>query len=86
LVVRSHTLQPAPIHWRPHCVRRAVVVHEFPDDTLGIGYQHRLLARYDRQGMDLPPCRTDRIERIIADPAFRSRDPREEEKGDVARV
>jgi hypothetical protein len=35
---------------RPHYVRCPVLVHEFPDDTLGISYQGRLLARYDRQG------------------------------------
>ena len=28
-----------------------VLVHEFPDDTLGISYQGRLLARYTRAGL-----------------------------------
>jgi hypothetical protein len=45
------TLQLPPTRWRPHYVRCPVVVHEFPDDTLGISYQHRLLARYDRRGV-----------------------------------
>jgi len=45
------TLQLPPTRWRPHYVRCPVIVHEFPDDTLGISYQHRLLARYDRRGV-----------------------------------
>lgn len=44
-------LQLPPTRWRPHYVRCPVLVHEFPDDTLGISYQHRLLARYSRQGV-----------------------------------
>ncbi len=35
---------------RLHYVRCPILVHEFPDDTLGISYQGRLLARYTRQG------------------------------------
>lgn len=44
---------------RPHYVRCPVLVHEFPDDTLGISYQSRLLARYDRQGqlLETPAAR-----------------------------
>ena len=43
-------LQLPPTRHRPHYVRCPVLVHEFPDDTLGISYQGRLLARYTRQG------------------------------------
>ena len=35
---------------RLHYVRCPVLVHQFPDATLGISYQGRLLARYSRQG------------------------------------
>jgi hypothetical protein len=35
---------------RAHYVRCPVLVHEFPDGMLGISYQGRLLARYDRTG------------------------------------
>jgi len=43
-------LQLPPSRHRPHYVRCPVLVHEFPDDTLGISYQGRLLARYSAQG------------------------------------
>lgn len=39
---------------RLHYVRCPVIVHEFPDGTLGVSYQGRLLARYSAQG-DLRP-------------------------------
>jgi transposase len=39
---------------RAHYVRCEVTVHEFPEGTLGISYQGRLLARYDREGQLLP--------------------------------
>ena len=35
---------------RPHYVRCPVLVHEFPEGDLGVSYQGRLLARYDRTG------------------------------------
>jgi len=35
---------------RAHYVRCEVTVHEFPEGTLGISYQGRLLARYDGAG------------------------------------
>jgi hypothetical protein len=35
---------------RAHYVRCPVLVHEFPEDTLGVSYQGRLLARYTRAG------------------------------------
>jgi transposase len=44
-------LQLPPLRGRPHYVRCPVLVHEFPDDTLGISYQGRLLARYTRAGL-----------------------------------
>ena len=43
-------LQLPPTPHRPHYVRCPVLVHEFPDNSLGISYQGRLLARYNRQG------------------------------------
>ena len=43
-------LQLPPTRQRPHYVRCPVLVHEFPDHTLGISYQGRLLARYSGQG------------------------------------
>ena len=42
------TLQLPPTKWRRHYVRCPVLVHDFPDATLGVSYQGRLLARYDR--------------------------------------
>ena len=39
---------------RAHYVRCEVTVHEFPEGTLGVSYQGRLLARYDRNGQLLP--------------------------------
>jgi len=44
---------------RRHYVRCPVLVHEFPDDTLGISHQGRLLARYDRQAtlLEAPTAR-----------------------------
>jgi hypothetical protein len=48
--VERLALQLPPTRHRPHSVRCPVLVHEFPDDTLGISYQGRLLARYSRQG------------------------------------
>jgi len=44
------TLQLPQLPERPHYVRCPVLVHEFPSGTLGISYQGRLLARYDRDG------------------------------------
>jgi hypothetical protein len=35
---------------RAHYVRCEVTVHEFPEGTLGVSYQGRLLARYHRDG------------------------------------
>lgn len=46
----SLMLQLPRTKWRLHYVRCPVVVHEFPDDTLGISHHGRLLARYDRRG------------------------------------
>jgi hypothetical protein len=48
------TLQLPPRADRAHYVRCPVVVHEFPESTLGISYQGRLLARYARDGHLLP--------------------------------
>lgn len=43
-------LQLPPTKTRRHYVRCPVLVHEFPDGTLGLSHQGRLLARYDRHG------------------------------------
>jgi transposase len=52
-------LQLPPTRHRPHYVRCPIVVHEFPDGTLGISYQHQLLAHYTPEGdlLALPPMR-----------------------------
>jgi len=53
-------LQLPPTRGRVHYVRCPVLVHEFPDDTLGISYQGHLLARFDRAGalLEVPRPRT----------------------------
>ncbi len=59
-------LQLPPRTDRAHYVRCPVVVHEFPEGTLGISYQGQLLARYSRQGHLLPmvaPARRHRPNR-----------------------
>ena len=43
-------LQIPKTNQRPHYARCPVLVHEFPNDTLGISYQAQLLARYTREG------------------------------------
>jgi transposase InsO family protein len=48
-------LQLPQTRYRTHFVRCAVTVHQFSDDTLGISYQGRLLARYDSAGQLLHP-------------------------------
>ncbi len=48
------TLQLPQRPERPHYVRCPVLVHEFPQGTLGISYQGRLLARYTATGILLP--------------------------------
>jgi transposase len=49
---------------RAHYVRCPVLVHEFPEGTLGISYQGRLLARYARDGQLLSaPARRPAAER-----------------------
>lgn len=50
VVFGALTLQLPRRPERRHYVRCPVLVHEFPDDTLGLSYQGRLLARYDRTG------------------------------------
>jgi transposase len=49
-------LQLPATRYRTHFVRCAVTVHQFPNDTLGISYQGRLLARYDSAGQPLHPA------------------------------
>jgi len=50
-------LQLAPTTARAHFARCPVVVHEFLDDTLGVSYQGRLVARFDRTGLPLSATR-----------------------------
>jgi hypothetical protein len=53
-------LQLPPRPDRAHYVRCPVLVHEFPEGTLGISYQGRLLARYTRAGQLLPARAAER--------------------------
>jgi hypothetical protein len=57
----ARTLQLPQRPERPHYVRCPVLVHEFPQGTLGISYQGRLLARYDATGalVTSPPSSRD---------------------------
>jgi len=50
--VRFHglTVQLPKTRQRAHYVRCPVLVHQFPDNTLGVSYQGSLLARYSAQG------------------------------------
>ena|ERR1700736_6738385 len=47
---QAMVLQLPQTRYRTHFVRCAVTVHQFSNDTLGISYQGRLLARYDSAG------------------------------------
>src|SRR5262249_20145083 len=49
-------LQLPPSRHRAHFVRCPVTVHQFSDGQLGLSYQGRLLARYDRGGELLHPA------------------------------
>jgi len=59
VVFGSLTLQLPRRPERHHYVRCPVLVHEFPDDTLGLSYQGRLLARYHRAGqlLEIPAAK-----------------------------
>jgi hypothetical protein len=50
LLFSPHILQLPENNSRAHFVRCPVIVHEFLDGTLGISYQHRLLAQYTAAG------------------------------------
>jgi hypothetical protein len=50
-------------------VRCPVTVHQFSDGNLGISYQGRLLARYDRDGELIHPT-TAASKRVRADHQF----------------
>jgi transposase len=57
-VVLEHVvLQLPPSRDRVHFARCPVTVHQFLDQTLGVSFQGRLLARYDRNGTPLPKGR-----------------------------
>jgi transposase len=53
-------LQLPPSTHRQRFVRCPVVVHEFLNDTLGVSYQGRLIARFNRAG-DLLPLRSPTV-------------------------
>jgi len=53
VLFRTRALQLPRCPDRLHYVRCQVTVHEFPDTTLGVSYQGRLLARYDADGHPL---------------------------------
>jgi hypothetical protein len=53
-------LQLPPSRHRLHYARCPVMVHEFPDRTLGISYQGRLLATFSQQGDLLTESKTKR--------------------------
>jgi hypothetical protein len=48
-------LQLPQLRGRPHYARCPVVVHEFGNETLGLSYQGRLLARYTLKGDLIKP-------------------------------
>jgi hypothetical protein len=48
-------LQLPPSRQRIHYVRCPITVHQFSNGNLGLSYQGRLLARYDRAGALLHP-------------------------------
>jgi transposase len=51
---QSLSLQLTPTATRRHYARCPVLVHEFLDATLGVTYQGRRIARFDRHGRPLP--------------------------------
>lgn len=53
VLFQGMVLQLPQSRYRTHFVRCAVTVHQFSNDTLGISYQGRLLARYDSAGQPL---------------------------------
>jgi hypothetical protein len=61
-------LQLPPSRYRAHFVRCPVTVHQFSDGQLGISYQGRLLARYDRDGELLHPAVANKVRAASAQP------------------
>ena len=61
-------LQLPPSRYRAHFVRCPVTVHQFSDGHLGISYQGRLLARYDRGGELLHPITPNKVRAASAQP------------------
>src|SRR6516225_4197695 len=61
-------LQLPPSRYRAHFVRCPVTVHQFSDGHLGISYQGRLLARYDRGGELLHPTTPNKVRAASAQP------------------
>ena len=48
------SLQLPRLPSRLHLARCPVLVHELLDDTLGVSFSGKLIARFDRQGAGLP--------------------------------
>jgi hypothetical protein len=67
-------LQLPPSRYRTHFVRCPITVHQFSDGHLGISYQGRLLARYDRSGELLHPA-TNKVRAASAQPPGQPTDP-----------
>jgi transposase len=61
-------LQLPPSRHRIHFVRCPVTVHQFSDGNLGISYQGRLLARYDRGGELLHPTTPNKVRAASVQP------------------
>ena len=60
VVFEKLLLQLPPTTHRQRFVRCPVLVHEFLSDTLGVSYQGRLIARFNRAG-DLLPLRSPTV-------------------------
>jgi transposase len=54
VIFKAVILQLPTTAQRMHFVRCPVLVHQFPNATLGVSYQGRLLGRYDADGQPLP--------------------------------
>jgi hypothetical protein len=57
VVFEKLLLQLPPSRHRERFIRCPVLLHEFLNDTLGVSYQGRLIARFNRAG-DLLPLRS----------------------------
>ena len=60
VVFEKLLLQLPPTRLRERFIRCPVLVHEFLNDSLGVSYQGRLIARFNRAG-DLLPLRSPTV-------------------------